>query len=248
MRWILLFLTGALCGAGALSLWQGSTPAERASSPCPSVAVATVAVAPVTVAPVAIPVPAAALPSPEPAANVTPADSMTAGLPLQPSASAVAVAPVSPPPVAAADTKPADKLLIPVVGIKPGQLMDTFDQARGKERRHEALDILAPKGTQVVAVADGKVVKLFNSKPGGLTVYQFDVTEKFAYYYAHLDHYASGVAEGTYLKRGDLVGYVGSTGNADPAAPHLHFAIFTLTPEKQWWKGTALNPYPLLRE
>jgi murein DD-endopeptidase MepM/ murein hydrolase activator NlpD len=258
MKWLLLFLTGALCGAGALSLWQGSTPAERASAPCPAVALvaasapAAAAVGPVvsvTATPAAIPAPAAVVPGPQAAASVTlaaSADSMTAGLPLQPSASAIAVAPIAPPPVA--DAKPADKLLIPVVGINPGQLVDTFDQVRGKERRHEALDILAPKGTQVVAVADGKVVKLFNSKPGGLTVYQFDVTEKFAYYYAHLDHYASGVAEGTYLKRGDLVGYVGNTGNADPAAPHLHFAIFTLTPEKQWWKGTPLNPYPLLRE
>lgn len=261
MKWLLLFLTGALCGAGALSLWQGSTPAERASAQCPAVAPVAAPVAasavgpvlPVTATPAAIPALAAVVPGPQAAASVTPAasaDSMTAGLPLQPSAAAVTVAPIAPPPVAVAvaDAKPADKLLIPVVGIKPSQLMDTFDQARGKERRHEALDILAPKGTQVVAVADGKVVKLFNSKPGGLTVYQFDVTERFAYYYAHLDHYASGVAEGTYLKRGDLVGYVGNTGNADPAAPHLHFAIFTLTPEKQWWKGTPLNPYPLLRE
>ena len=253
MKWLLLFLAGALCGAGALSLWQGSKPAERASSPRPAVAPTAIAVAPVTVAPVAIPAPPAALPSPESAASVTPAasvDSTTADLPLQPPVS-VAPAPVTSlvaPPMAGADTKPADKLLIPVVGIKASQLTDTYDQARGKERRHEALDIMAPKGTQVVAVADGKVVKLFNSKPGGLTVYQFDVTEKFAYYYAHLDHYADGVAEGTYLKRGDLVGYVGSTGNADPAAPHLHFAIFALTPEKQWWKGAALNPYPLLRE
>ena len=247
----MLFLTGALCGAGALSLWQGSPPAGRASSPCPALAPAAPAlgtVAPVTIAPAAGPPPSGIVPSHEPAASLTPTDPMAAGLPLQPSAAAVAVAPTAPPAAAVVDARPADKLLIPVVGIKYGQLVDTFDQARGKERRHEALDIMAPKGTQVVAVADGKVVKLFNSKPGGLTAYQFDATERFAYYYAHLDRYAAGVAEGTYLKRGDLVGYVGSTGNADPAAPHLHFAIFTLTPEKQWWKGTPLNPYPLLRE
>ena len=248
MKWLVLFLAGALCGAGALALWQGSAPVARASSPCPTVAPSAVAAAGGTVAPAAIPAPVPASPLPAPAANETPApsvDSTSIGLPLQPS---VPAAPIVTPTVAGTDAKPADKLLIPVVGIKSSQLTDTFDQARGKERRHEALDIMAPKGTQVVAAADGKVVKLFNSKPGGLTVYQFDTTEKFAYYYAHLDHYASGVAEGTYLKRGDLVGYVGSTGDANPAAPHLHFAIFTLTPEKQWWKGVALNPYPLLRE
>jgi murein DD-endopeptidase MepM/ murein hydrolase activator NlpD len=138
------------------------------------------------------------------------------------------------------------QLLIPVAGISASQLNDTFNQARGAERRHEALDIPAPKGTQVLAVADGKIVKLFDSKPGGLTVYQFDTSEKFAYYYAHLDRYAAGIKEGTTLKRGDLIGYVGTTGNADPATPHLHFAIFALSPDKQWWKGSPINPYPLL--
>ena len=107
---------------------------------------------------------------------------------------------------------------------------------------------MAPTGTPVIAVSDGKVVKLFKSVPGGLTVYQFDPTEKFAYYYAHLDRYASGVVEGRELKRGDPVGYVGHSGNASPAAPHLHFAIFVLGPEKRWWEGTAINPYPLLTE
>jgi murein DD-endopeptidase MepM/ murein hydrolase activator NlpD len=151
-------------------------------------------------------------------------------------------------PAADAPSKPADKLSIPVEGIKLSQLSDNFDQPRGKERHHEALDIMAPKGTKVLATADGKVVKLFNSKPGGLTVYQFDPTEKFAYYYAHLDRYADGVKEGSVLKRGDLVGYVGVTGNANPNAPHLHFAVFELTPTKEWWKGTPLNPYPMLGE
>jgi murein DD-endopeptidase MepM/ murein hydrolase activator NlpD len=136
------------------------------------------------------------------------------------------------------------RLLIPVAGVTARQLSDTFNQARGMDRRHEALDILAPQGTHVFAVADGKVAKLFNSKPGGLTIYQFDTSEKFAYYYAHLDHYAEGVAEGVLLKRGDLIGYVGMTGNA--VTPHLHFAIFELGPEKQWWKGSAINPFALL--
>jgi peptidoglycan LD-endopeptidase LytH len=105
---------------------------------------------------------------------------------------------------------------------------------------------MAARGTPVLATADGKVVKLFTSKPGGLTVYQFDPDERYAYYYAHLDRYAEGLAEGQTLRRGDLVGYVGSTGNASPDAPHLHFAIFRLGPERQWWKGTPVNPYPFL--
>lgn len=136
-------------------------------------------------------------------------------------------------------------LLIPVEGIDQSKLADTFSQARG-DKTHEAMDIAAPKGTKVFAVNDGKVVKLFDSKEGGLTVYQFDPSQTYAYYYAHLDRYAEGVKEGTELKRGDLVGYVGNTGNADPATPHLHFTVFELTPEKQWWKGKAINPYPLL--
>ncbi|MDD4963063.1 MAG: M23 family metallopeptidase [Gallionella sp.] len=136
------------------------------------------------------------------------------------------------------------RLLIPVAGVTASQLSNTFNQARGSDRRHEALDIPAPQGTHVLAVADGKVAKLFTSKPGGLTIYQFDVSEKFAYYYAHLDHYAEGVDEGVLLKRGDLIGYVGATGNA--VTPHLHFAIFELGPKKQWWKGSAINPFALL--
>jgi murein DD-endopeptidase MepM/ murein hydrolase activator NlpD len=138
--------------------------------------------------------------------------------------------------------------MVPVEGMALASIKDNFDQPRGSERHHEALDIMAPRGTKVIAAADGKVVKLFTSKPGGLTVYQFDPTEKYAYYYAHLDHYAEGLKEGADIKRGDLIGYVGTTGNADPNAPHLHFAVFELTPEKQWWKGTPVNPYPLLGE
>jgi murein DD-endopeptidase MepM/ murein hydrolase activator NlpD len=140
----------------------------------------------------------------------------------------------------------ADLLRVPVLGVTPRQLSDTFNDTRGGMRRHEALDIPAPRGTPVIAVNDGKVVKLFNSVPGGLTIYQFDPAEKFAYYYAHLDRYAAGVTEGSLVSRGDVIGYVGSTGNANAAAPHLHFAIFELGPEKRWWKGTAINPYPFL--
>jgi len=136
-------------------------------------------------------------------------------------------------------------LVVPVQGVQPGQLSPTFDDARGDDRRHDALDIMAPAGTPVVAVADGHVEKLFDSRQGGLTIYQFEPGGRFAYYYAHLDRYAPGLAEQQPVRRGQVIGYVGSTGNARPDAPHLHFAVFVLGPEKHWWEGTAIDPYPL---
>ena len=161
-------------------------------------------------------------------------------------------APSAVPPSAPQAVAPADIVLaptglaMPLPGLQPGQLTDTFAEARGSDRRHDALDIMAPAGTPVLAVADGHVEKLFTSVQGGLTLYQFEPSGRYAYYYAHLQGYAPGIAEGRPLKRGDVIGQVGSTGNADPAAPHLHFAVFVLGPEKEWWKGTAINPYPLL--
>jgi murein DD-endopeptidase MepM/ murein hydrolase activator NlpD len=147
---------------------------------------------------------------------------------------------------ATAETTVSSSLLMPVAEVKANQLSDTFNDARGGGRIHDAIDIMAPKGTAVFAVNDGKVVKLFNSKLGGLTVYQFDPNETHAYYYAHLDGYASSIKEGATVKRGEVIGYVGSTGNASPEAPHLHFAVFVLGAEKKWWQGTPINPYPLL--
>jgi len=142
----------------------------------------------------------------------------------------------------------ADRALgVPLLGLKAASIQDTFDQARaGGERTHEATDILAPHGTPVLAVDTGPIVKLFTSKAGGLTIYQFDPQQNYAYYYAHLDRYAEGIQEGTLVKKGDVIGYVGTTGNADPNTPHLHFAIFQLGPEKHWWEGKPINPYPLL--
>ena len=106
--------------------------------------------------------------------------------------------------------------------------------------------MLAPRNTPVLAVEDGKIAKLFTSKQGGLTIYQFDPTETYAYYYAHLERYADGLKEGMVLRRGQVVGYVGTSGNAYRAGPHLHFAIFRLTPEKRWWDGAPINPFPVL--
>ena len=135
---------------------------------------------------------------------------------------------------------------MPVEGGKSSELRDSFEEKRGGTRRHEAIDIMAPRGTPVLAASDGTVEKLFTSKQGGLTIYQFDPTRTICYYYAHLDHYGEGLREKQIVRRGDRIGYVGSTGDASAQAPHLHFAIFQLGPEKQWWVGTPVNPYPFL--
>lgn len=150
-------------------------------------------------------------------------------------------------PTAGATREMPSSLLVPVQGVAPEQLQDTFTDARSEGRVHDAIDIMAATGTPVLAVADGTIEKLFTSERGGLTVYQFEPDGVYCYYYAHLDRYADGLAEKQAVKRGDVIGYVGSTGNASPDAPHLHFEIHRLGPEKQWWKGEALNPYPVLR-
>ncbi|HEY0062350.1 MAG TPA: M23 family metallopeptidase [Telluria sp.] len=235
MKFVLTFLAGTLFGALALFIGlrqMGQDPSQ------PAVMVA----APASTAPAAPPVTAGAALASTPTVTT---DLSEADLPLRPAPS-VATTVAAVPNVTPPTSDGAGKLLVPVEGIKAAQLSDNFDQPRGSERHHEALDIMAPTGTKVLAVADGKVVKLFNSKPGGLTVYQFDPTEKYAYYYAHLDRYADTLKEGAQIKRGELIGYVGATGNANPAAPHLHFAVVELTPEKQWWKGTPVNPFPLM--
>ena len=137
------------------------------------------------------------------------------------------------------------QMIIPVAGVGRSAMRDMFNDTRGN-RRHEAIDILAPTGTPVIATDDGEVKKLFTSKPGGLTVYQFDPDQRFCYYYAHLDRYAAGLHEGQLLRRGQVLGYVGTTGNAPKNTPHLHFALIRLDKERRWWKGTYVNPYPLL--
>jgi len=136
-------------------------------------------------------------------------------------------------------------MIIPVAGVGRGAIRDMFDEVRGN-RRHEAIDILAPRGTPVIAADDGVVTKLFTSKPGGLTVYEFDPDQRFCYYYAHLDRYAAGLHEGQLLRQGEVLGYVGTTGNAPKDTPHLHFALIRLDADRRWWKGTYVNPYPLL--
>ena len=138
-------------------------------------------------------------------------------------------------------------LLIPVAGVRPEQLRDTFNDARSEGRVHNAIDIPAPRGTPVVAAADGRIVKLFESERGGLTIYQLSADEKLVYYYAHLDRYADNLAEGHVARRGEVIGYVGDTGNAGPGNYHLHFSISLISDPKRYWEGVNINPYPLLK-
>jgi murein DD-endopeptidase MepM/ murein hydrolase activator NlpD len=144
-------------------------------------------------------------------------------------------------------SRPA-RLLIPVSGVLPHQLVNTFSQARASGARvHNAIDIMAPRGTPVLAAAPGRVEKLFVSDRGGKTVYQRSPDGQLIYYYAHLDAYAPGLAEGQRLRAGQPIGTVGISGNADPAGPHLHFAVQRTTPQASWYDAaTPLNPYPLL--
>jgi len=138
-------------------------------------------------------------------------------------------------------------LIVPVRGIEPSQLRDTYDELRGGNTRpHEALDIPAPRGTPVLSATGGRVLKLFDSKAGGKMVYAADSSERFILMYAHLDSYANGLAEGQPLTRGQVLGAVGTTGNAPPNLPHLHFAIARSNDVKVWWKGMPVNPYPML--
>ena len=140
----------------------------------------------------------------------------------------------------------ARNLLIPVAGVTADQLRDTFNQARSEGRQHDAIDIVAPQGTPVLATTDGVVIKLFQSDRGGVTLYELDPSESYVYYYAHLMRYAEGIAEGKLLRRGAVIAYVGDTGNAGAGNYHLHFAISKITSPRKWSGGDAINPYPLL--
>ena len=139
------------------------------------------------------------------------------------------------------------RLAVPVEGVQRDALVESFDDARSGGRRHEALDILAPRHTPVLAVEDGVIARLFNSAQGGITIYQYDPGKQYVYYYAHLDRYAENLNEGDRVRRGQVIGYVGTTGNAPRNTPHLHFAIFKMTDEKRWWEGTPIDPYNILR-
>ncbi|PWT82821.1 MAG: endopeptidase, partial [Blastocatellia bacterium] len=174
-----------------------------------------------------------------------------------PPPSSVGTAPGSPPsnadgsPALPSTTTPAHagteaplsaKLRLPIEGISVESFKGQFAERRGN-RPHQAVDIMAPRGTPVHAVQNGTIAKLFVSKAGGLTVYQFDSGGRLCYYYAHLDRYANGLHDGQQVSKGDVIGYVGTSGNAPPGAPHLHFAIFELDAGRKWWQGRPLDPY-----
>ena len=139
----------------------------------------------------------------------------------------------------------AKQLMVPVAGIPPSKISDTFRARRG-DRIHSALDIMAPRGTPVISADAGKVFKIRSNTLGGLTIYALDPGERFVYYYAHLDRYAEGLKEGESLQPGDVIGYVGTTGNAPPNAPHLHFQLLTYRGQGRWWDGDPLDPRPYL--
>jgi murein DD-endopeptidase MepM/ murein hydrolase activator NlpD len=172
-------------------------------------------------------------PAPSPGADATPAS---------PSSSTTQTTPAP----EVSDANARGRLLVPVEGVSPEQLQDTFTESRSEGRAHDAIDIIAPRGTPVVAVADGRVIKLFQSVPGGITVYQLDPDNRTLYYYAHLERYADGLAEGQVARRGQTIGYVGDTGNAGPGNYHLHFSVSRVADPARWWEGENLNPYPML--
>ena len=148
----------------------------------------------------------------------------------------------SPSPTPLIDELRAKGLIVPVAGVTPDQLKDTFRQKRGEQRIHYAVDIVAPRGTPVLAADSGTILKLFKSTSGGLMIYMADPTERFIYYYAHLDRYRTGLKAGGVVARGDTIGFVGTTGNAPANYPHLHFAILRSYDVRRWSKGMPINP------
>ncbi len=236
MRGLLLFVLGGLVGVNVTYFVMTRNAASMA-------------IAPTATIPAEARGPLPVADGPRPATNDLPSSTQHEAGPVLPPPVASIRGTLPDPGMAATTTSPApasNALLIPVQGVAATQLSDTFTDSRGAGRVHDAIDIMAPAGTPVLAVADGHVEKLFDSKLGGLTLYQFNHAGTLAYYYAHLQRYADGITETSMIKRGQVIGYVGATGNANPDAPHLHFAIFVLGPEKQWWKGEAVNPYPRL--
>ena len=152
------------------------------------------------------------------------------------------------PSAAGVDDLMSRHLRIPIDGADVERLKGMFAEPRDAGgRAHEAVDILAPRNTPVHAVEDGTIAKLFYSKAGGITIYQFDTTQRFCYYYAHLQRYTPDLKEGQRVSRGDVIGFVGTSGNAPANTPHLHFAIFELGPDHRWWEGRPIDPYPVLR-
>lgn len=183
----------------------------------------------------------AAPPTPVPIPSPTP---LPAEAEPQPNADETIVSSPTPSP---GELSSSATLLVPVAGVRPEQLQDTYADARSEGRVHNAIDIMAPRGTPVLAAADGRIVKLFNSERGGITIYQLGDNEKTVYYYAHLDRYVDNLNEGHFARRGETIGYVGDTGNAGSGNYHLHFSVSVISDPKQFMNGVNINPYPLLK-
>lgn len=191
----------------------------------------------------------AASPSAEAAPSSSPAGTpITSSSPTTPSGLPAQSPPDAPVASGAHATNPANagELIIPVAGIRPEQLQDTYTQSRSAGRTHNSIDIMAARNTPVLAATDGQIIKLFNSERGGITLYQLGTDNRTVYYYAHLERYADGITENRLARRGEIIGYVGDSGNAGRDNCHLHFSIWLVTDPKRFWDGENVNPYPLL--
>jgi peptidoglycan LD-endopeptidase LytH len=247
---IALLLAGVVALRSGLIVVERAAPAaaDSAASPLPRTSTGDVAPPPDSIAPLAgLPAPP---PAPAPSASPSPSQALLDALrsdTLVAPADAADTMEVAPTSAELAGLSAA--LIVPVQGVRASELLDTFDAARGdtaSPRRHDALDIPAPRGTPVLSAIDGRLLRLFTSAAGGLMIYAADPSERFVLLYAHLDRYATGLREGMPLRRGQVIGYVGTTGNAPPNVPHLHFGISRTKDVKEWWTGRAIDPKPLL--
>ena len=252
---VLLLAASILLGLTALVWYLSSRPRPTPATPIPAPPATTGELTPPPndTGNVAAP-PQQTTESAPPTPNASPSAEASASATGKPSPAAADNAPrTSPPPPppasgeeARAPGSAATNLLIPVAGVGPEQLQDTFTQSRSEGRTHNAIDIMAARHTPVIAAADGRVVRLFQSERGGITLYQLGTDERTVYYYAHLERYADGIAENRFLRRGELLGYVGDSGNAGKDNCHLHFSVWLITDPKRFWDGENVNPYSLL--
>jgi peptidoglycan LD-endopeptidase LytH len=136
-------------------------------------------------------------------------------------------------------------LMVPVLGVYPDRVHDTFNDERGGGARvHRAIDIMAPRGTPVLSADDGRILRMETNRLGGISIFAVDPAARLVYYYAHLDRYEPLIHSGSYLTKGEVIGYVGSTGDASPDAPHLHFQVMRRPEDaRRWWDGTPIDPW-----
>ncbi|HEY9401213.1 MAG TPA: M23 family metallopeptidase [Pyrinomonadaceae bacterium] len=251
---VLLLAASILLGLTALVWYLSSKPRSTPVTPISQPqATGELNVPPNDAASTAAPSPAPPATESAPMPDASPSAQSSSAPSLTPSPSVNSTPQMSPAPPATSEVAPAaatssaaSGLVIPVAGIRPEQLQDTYTQSRSEGRTHNAIDIMAARNTPVVAAADGTVVKLFQSERGGITLYQLCTDNRTVYYYAHLERYADGLAENRFMRRGELLGYVGDSGNAGRDNCHLHFSIWLITDPKRFWEGENLNPYPLL--